>query len=239
MDKIISENIDHTLFLTLNFPDKLNCIGMEMLRQLNTVFTEAGSNDDIRAVVLQGAGDRAFSTGADIKEFEALEEDEINEWIEFGNRVFNNIEHFPKPIIALIHGFALGGGLELALACDLRIATEDAVFSSPELQHGWLPGWGGITRLKRLVGEAHAKEIIFLSEKISAEKALAIGLVHRVIDGQNIEDELNAILEILHNIQPEIFELGKRALMDHNRTTYGSDLAFDVLAAHYAKKLAR
>ena len=232
---VLSELNDGVFTITLNNPGKLNCIGMEMLRLLNEKCCEAEEKDEIKVVLLKGAGDRSFSTGGNLKEFNALSRDETVEWIQFGNNVFNRLEVLPKPTIAVIQGYAYGGGLELALACDLRVATEKASFSSPELQHGWIPGWGGLTRLRRLLGEAKAKEIVFLSEVINADEALRIGLVHRVIQSDALDEAVEKWIDSLMQLNNVVFAIAKSAIHDPNRKSSGDDLMYDVLATLYSK----
>jgi enoyl-CoA hydratase/carnithine racemase len=231
-DKIIYEQKESVGFITLNNPAKMNCMGFELLHGLNDTVEEIKTNPDVKVVVFQGAGDRAFSTGADLKEFRALSADDLKKWIVFGNEIFNKIETLNKPTIAFINGYALGGGLELALASDFRIGTQTAVLGSPELEHGWLPGWGGITRLRRLLGEIKAKEIVMLNQKLNAEESLKLGLLNR-IDDEN-KEQLNFFTHHLRNLKPQVFELAKTALQDENRTTFGTDIQFDVLAAQIA-----
>ena len=191
--------------------------------------------DGITGVVLiRGAGERAFSTGADLKEFKTLTADQTDQWIEFGNSVFNRIETVAKPTVALIHGYAIGGGLELALACDFRVGTESAILASVELQHGWLPGWGGMTRARRLIGESRAKELVMLCEKIPAKRALEMGLLTRILSGGIEDPELESLLEHLAGLDPATFRQAKTILMDPYRTTAGADLQFDILATKNA-----
>ncbi|MCP4311784.1 MAG: enoyl-CoA hydratase/isomerase family protein, partial [Bacteroidetes bacterium] len=181
-EKVLYQVTGSVAEITLNNPEKLNCMGFEMLRELDRVFGEIASNDSIRAVLICGAGERAFSTGADLKEFQSLSTSQAEEWILFGNHLFNKIALLPKPTVALLEGYVMGGGLELALACDFRLGTVRTVISSPELQHGWLPGWGGMTRLRKLLGEAKAKEVVMLNERIPAIEALSLGLISRILN---------------------------------------------------------
>jgi enoyl-CoA hydratase/carnithine racemase len=233
-NKILVDINRDVMEIILNNPDKMNCMGFEMLYELEDAIRKAASNNNVRAVLIRGAGERAFSTGADLKEFNSLPEEKTDKWIELGNDIFNTIEEFPKPCLAYINGYAIGGGFELALACDFRFASETAVLASVELQHGWLPGWGGMTRLRRLVGEAKAKEIIMLCEKIPAATALEMGLLTRVFRQGTEEKELKSILDHLTQLKSEAFKLAKSALMDQNRTTKGADIRFDVLAMQLA-----
>jgi len=227
-NKIIYEIKNNVGFITLNNPSKLNCIGFEMLNGLNEVIESIQADANVKVVVLQGAGERAFSTGADLKEFRALSEEDLKKWIVFGNEVFNKIEALNKPTIAYINGYALGGGLELALACDFRIGTETAVLGSPELEHGWLPGWGGITRLRRLIGELKAKELVMLNQKPDAKESLQMGLLNRI---DKNKEQLHLFTGHLKKLNTKVFELAKMALQDETRTTTSVDIQFDVLAA--------
>jgi enoyl-CoA hydratase/carnithine racemase len=226
--KIICEFKDNAAFITLNNAAKLNCIGFQMLYELEEALIKIEKDNEVKVVVFCGSGDRAFSTGADLKEFGLLNEVQAVEWIQLGNKVFNKIENLNKPTISYINGYAMGGGFELALSCDFRIGTETAVFCSPELQHGWLPGWGGMTRLRKLIGEAKAKEVVMLCEKIPAGKAHEMGLIHRIHSKE--EDTLTNLINYLKTIKPEAFRLAKSALMDPGRSTYGVDVQFDILA---------
>ena len=148
MSNLVLDKVwDGACHITLNRPDKHNCIDIPMLRMLNEALARAANDDAVKVIVICGAGDKAFSSGADLKAFGALSTAEIPYWIRLGNAILNRLSTLPKPTVAAIQGYAYGGGLELALACDFRIATLNAKFSSPELQRGWVPGWGGFPRL--------------------------------------------------------------------------------------------
>ena len=229
-DKVLYQVRGSVAEITLNNPEKLNCMGFEMLRELDRLVSEIASTDAIRAVLICGAGERAFSTGADLKEFRSLSTSQAEEWILFGNHLFNKIALLSKPTVALLEGYVIGGGLELALACDFRLGTFRTVISSPELQHGWLPGWGGMTRLRRLLGEARAKEVVMLNERIPATEALRLGLITRILKENGEREELDTLLDHLAKLKPAAFSLAKAALMDEGRSTEGADLQFDVLA---------
>lgn len=230
--KIIYEIKDNVGFILLNNPAKMNCMGFEMLNGLNNTIEEAKADSTVKVVVIQGAGDRAFSTGADLKEFRGLSAADLKRWIEFGNYIFNKIETLSKPTIAFINGYALGGGLELALACDFRIGTETAVLGSPELENGWLPGWGGITRLRRLIDEPKAKEVVMLNQKLNAKESLHLGLLNRIDSDK--KENLKFFMEHLGKLNLEAFELAKMVLQDETHTTYGTDIQLDVLATKIA-----
>ncbi len=231
-DFIITKFNEGLLTITLNYPQKMNCIGFDMLNGLNNAVDFAKENNEVKAILFRGAGDRAFSTGANIKEFETLKDREVKRWIEFGNDINNKIETISKPTVAFINGYAMGGGLELALACDFRLASPTAILSSPEVSNGWLPGWGGMTRVRRLVGEANAKRIILLCERLDANQALQMGLVTRVVTEEEVRDFMN----ILIGMKPIAYAMAKSVIMDATRSTSGSDVDFDVLAVKISQQ---
>jgi len=235
-EKIIIEKQKGVLMLTLNRPEKLNCIDQEMLQTLENQVDEAAKDAETRVVIFRGAGDRSFSSGADLKAFHALTKAAADEWIIVGNRLFNKIEQLPKPTIAVIQGYALGGGLELALACDFRIGTEAAVVANPELQHGWLPGWGGMARLRRLLGEAKAKEVVLLCEKIPVQEAYRLGLFTKIVSKENVADEIDKLTTHFLERSPKAFALAKSVLMDEGHGTSGTEIWFDVLAMNLARE---
>ena len=233
-DLILTELKDGVYTITLNRAEKLNCINIEMLDLLEASILKAENNKDIRIVVIKGAGERAFSTGGDLKVFNNLPERETMDWIRKGHSIFNMLENLPKPTIAVIKGYAFGGGLELALACDFRLASEKASFRLPEVLHGWPPGWGALTRLALLIGQARAKEMILLGEALQAETAYQYGLVTRVVEELKLPIALQGIIETLDAIDADAFAIAKSALQNQN-TVQPSDIAFDALAAVYAK----
>lgn len=232
--KIIYEIRNHAAYITLNNPEKLNCMGFQMLSELEDALIKAEKNKEVHLLIVKGAGEKAFSTGADLNEFKSLSEEKAVEWIEYGNKVFNTLEAMGKPTLAYIDGYAIGGGLELALACDFRIGSGKAVFSSPELRHGWLPGWGGMVRLRRLIGEAKTKEVILLCEKIKADNALAMGLLTMTVDNEE-DPKFVETVDHLKKLKPTAFKLAKAVIMDETRSTRGADLQFDILAMQIVK----
>ncbi len=171
---------DRIAIITINQPDKHNALNSERLRALFLRIQEASLNVDVRAIILTGAGDRAFVAGADIKEMASLSREQGREFGELGHAAASALEDAPQPVIAAINGFALGGGCELALACDIRLAAENAVFAQPEVSLGINPGWGTTQRLPRVVGPGMASDLIFTGRRIDAAEALRIGLVTAV-----------------------------------------------------------
>ncbi|HZO97013.1 MAG TPA: enoyl-CoA hydratase/isomerase family protein [Gaiellaceae bacterium] len=182
--------------LTLNRPERLNAIDRDLLGLLADAVADAARDDAVGCVVVTGAGERAFSAGADVTGFPALDPLGAQELMRDGQRVFASLEACPKPVIAAVNGYALGGGLELALACDLRVATATAKLGQPEIALANLPGWGGTQRLPRIVGEAIAKDLIFTGRLVDADEALAVHLVNRLTDGS----ALDAALTLAHEL---------------------------------------
>ena len=175
------DRADGVATLTLNRPEALNAFNSEQLRLLEQMLTEVAADPAIRAVVLTGAGERAFAAGADIREMAALSPEGGLAFGRLGHAVTRAVEALPQPVVAAVNGFALGGGCELAIACDIRIASENAVFAQPEVSLGIPPGWGGSQRLPRLVGPGMAAEMILAGRRVAAAEALQIGLVNRVV----------------------------------------------------------
>jgi enoyl-CoA hydratase len=175
--------------VTINRPEALNALNTTVLFNLENVLSEIERDKDLRVVVITGAG-RSFVAGADIKEMQSLNSIEAREFAEFGLRVMRRIESLTIPVIAAVNGFALGGGCELALACEIRYASEKAKFGQPEVSLGITPGFGGTQRLSRLVGLAQAKELIYTGDIIDAYKAKNIGLVNEVFSPETLDEEV-------------------------------------------------
>ena len=172
---------DHIAIVTINRPEALNAFTSDLLRELVSTFDRIAEDASIRAVILTGAGERSFVAGADIKEMAGLSQAEGRAFGELGHATPNRIAAMPQPVIAAVNGFAFGGGCELALACDFRIASDNAQFAQPEVSLGIPPGWGGSQRLPRLVGPGLAADLILTGRRIRADEALRIGLVNQVV----------------------------------------------------------
>jgi enoyl-CoA hydratase len=180
---LIVEINDKTATVWLNRPQALNALNKELLGELSSFLDEAEKNSDIRVIILAGSGEKSFVAGADIKEFSDFTGMQGENLARNGQeKVFNKIENFPKPVIAAVNGFALGGGLELAMACHFRIASENAKLGLPEVTLGLIPGYGGTQRLPKLIGKGRAAQMIFTAEMISAQKAKEFGLVNDVVE---------------------------------------------------------
>ncbi len=177
---------DEFAVITLNRPEALNALSFQILRDIGAALSEVAVSD-ARAVLFIGAGDRAFCAGADINELANRTMVEQKRGAEAGQRTFARLDSFPIPSVAIIHGYAFGGGFELAAACTFRLATANAKMGLPEIKLGLVPGYGGTQRLPRLIGEARALEIIMTGRTVEAEEALRIGMVNRLIEGDPLE----------------------------------------------------
>lgn len=175
------QQTESIVIITINRPQALNALNKEVLEELATFFSQNSQNNTIRGVVVTGEGEKAFVAGADIKELSSLSKEEALALSQKGHRLFKSIEDFPKPIIALVNGFALGGGCELAMACHIRIATENAKFGLPEVNLGLIPGYGGTQRLTQLVGRPKALELAMTGDMVTAKDAKELGLVNHVV----------------------------------------------------------
>ena len=182
METLLVERVGAITTITLNRPDKLNAINAQLLTELGDVIESIATDPLVRAVIITGAGSKAFAAGADIAELHGQDKDTGVVFAQRGQRVFNSIERLGKPVIAAVNGFALGGGCELAMACHIRFASTNARMGLPEITLGILPGYGGTQRLPRLIGTAKALEYILSCEMIPAATAHELGLVNRVLD---------------------------------------------------------
>jgi enoyl-CoA hydratase len=184
---LLTQKKARILYITINRENKLNALNVQMLEELSLVLTDGMNDEEVRGIIITGAGEKAFIAGADIKEFSSYSVEEGRQLAEEGqNKVFNVIQNSSKPIAAAINGYALGGGLELALACHIRIASNTAWLGLPEVTLGLIPGYGGTQRLAQLVGRGRALEMILTGEMINASDALNYGLVNHVV----LPDEL-------------------------------------------------
>jgi len=181
-ENILVERKERALYITVNRESKLNALNKATLAELHTAFTDAFADAEVGGVIITGAGQKAFVAGADISEFAALKSEGGQALARDGQTgVFNLIENGNKPVIAAVNGFALGGGLELAMACHIRIASDNAKMGLPEVTLGLIPGYGGTQRLTRLVGKGKALEVIMTADMITAADAHAYGLVNHVV----------------------------------------------------------
>ena len=181
LENVIYETIDSIAHITIDRPHKLNSLNSRTLTEIMEVFSLAASDPQVKAVILIGAGDKAFVAGADIEELSELNALGGKRFAERGQEIFNFIESMSKPVIAAVNGFALGGGCELCMACHIRVASENAKFGQPEVRLGIIPGFGGTQRLPRLVGKGRAIQLILTGDIIGADEAYRIGLVNKMV----------------------------------------------------------
>lgn len=219
--------------VTLNRPDKLNALDPEMLTGLEAAAAALERDETVRVVLLTGAGDRAFCVGADIHAWAALEPlDMWRHWIRDGHRVFDRWAHLRQPVIAALNGYTFGGGLELALAADLRLAAEHSELAMPEVTIGTVPGWGGTQRLPALIGPARARQLILTGDRIDAATAERWGLVNAVVPREVLIDEAQALAQRIARNAPLAVQMAKQ-LID-GAANPGANPALDALAGGLA-----
>jgi len=191
----------HTI--TIKRPSKLNALNRQTLQELYGAVIDASGDDKVRVIVITGSGDKAFVAGADIGEIREQSPTEARSFSQFGQNLMSMIQSLDKPVIAAINGYALGGGMELALACHLRVASRNARLGLPEIKLGIMPGFGGTQRLVRLVGSTLALELALSGDPISAERAYELGLVNRVVEPEELEDAVKSLAAPLVKAAPE------------------------------------
>jgi enoyl-CoA hydratase len=203
---------DRLAIVTINRPEVRNALNSEVVRQLTAVFGRLAADDQVGVILLTGAGDKAFVAGADIKEMVVKSGLEMQAFSELGRRLGEAMEGCPKPILAAINGYALGGGCEIAMACDLRLASENAKIGQAEINIGIIPGFGGSQRLPRLVGPGWAAQMILSGEPVDAATAERIGLVNRVVPADRLLEETKALARKMLDKSPVALGLAKACL---------------------------
>ncbi len=227
-EPVVLKHIDgHVATLTINRPDKLNALNIETRSRMVQELDELAHNDDVRVVVITGAGEKSFVAGADIGEFEGRGPiDQLRVMTDAS--MFRAVADFPKPTIAAINGFCLGGGCELALACDIRIASEKAKLGQPEINLGLLPGGGGTQRLPRLVGMGNAFKLLYTGDFVRADEALRIGLVDEVVPVDGLAARAKELAEAIARKSPVALALIKQAVRASARTPLDEGLQQEV-----------
>ena len=218
--------------LTINRPKALNALNSDTLTELSTVLDELGRDSSVRVVILTGSGEKAFIAGADISQMKDLTPLEGRGFAQLGQATFRKLELLPQPVIAAINGFALGGGCELALACDIRLASENAKFGQPEVSLGLTAGFGGTQRLPRLIGTGLAGELLFTGDIIDAQEAYRIGLVNRVYAFDSLLEEAQKLAQRIAGRAPIAVQLSKSAIQR------GTNLDLDSAQAYEAEVFA-
>ncbi len=220
---------DGVCLVTINRPDKLNAMNIDVANELIATFNDINSNDEIKCVILTGSGDRAFSAGADISYMSKITADESVVYAKLGQKVTNTIEHTRQPVIAAVNGFALGGGCEVAMSCDIRIASEKARLGQPEVTIGIPPGWGGTQRLMRLVGIAHAKDMVYTGRMVKADEALSMGLVNRVVPHGDLMDEVKRVADMICKNSSMGVQMSKIAMNNGRNSDLDTGLSIELL----------
>ncbi|HEY0005895.1 MAG TPA: enoyl-CoA hydratase-related protein [Pyrinomonadaceae bacterium] len=226
-ETLLVERRDRVALITINRPEKRNALNIQTREEGALVLEELREDESIRVVVFTGAGDKAFIAGADIAEF-AGRTALTQRAVMLGRSLFTAIDSFPKPVIAMVNGYCLGGGCELALACDLRIASEAASFGQPEINLGIIPGGGGTQRLTRLVGEGKAMELILTGDIINAQTALNIGLVNLVVSAEELEAKTMEMANRIAEKSPIALRMAKEAVKLASRSNLDEGLRREV-----------
>ena len=229
-DFVGTEMHDRLGIVTINRPEALNALNSRVVRELSMTIDHLSMAMDVGAIILTGAGDKAFVAGADIKEMAGLSALEMRAFSEMGRRLGDAMAGCNKPIIAAVNGYALGGGCELALACDIRIASDHAKLGQPEVNIGIIPGFGGSQRLPRIVGSGWAAELIYTGEMIDAATAERIGLVNRVVPADRLLEEAKALARKILEKSPAAIALAKACLRSAMEMPLSAGLDFETTA---------
>ena len=230
MSLITTSKTDGICTVKINRPEKLNAMNMDAAKELTEVFEKLGKDDSIKVIILTGEGDKAFSAGADIEYMSKISADESVEYAKLGQLVTGTVENVKQPTIAAINGFALGGGCELAMSCDIRIAANTAKMGQPEVTIGITPGWGGTQRLMRIVGIAKAKELVYTGKMIKAEEAREIGLVNQVVELSTLMDETMKMAKTIAGNSAIAVRMSKVAMNKGRNADLDTGLGIELLA---------
>ena len=228
MDTILIAKEGNVATITINRPKALNVLSTTVLTELNAALDEVAADPNVYALIITGAGEKSFVAGADIAEMKDKSVEEAAAYGKFGNEVFRKIETFRCPVIAAVNGFALGGGCELAMSCDIRVAADNAVFGQPEVGLGITPGFGGTQRLARLVGAGIAKEMIYTARNIKAERAAQIGLVNQVVAGADLMETVMKMAKGIAKNAPIAVAYAKKAINEGLQTDIDGGIAIEV-----------
>lgn len=201
-ENLLEQLEENILTITINRPDKLNALNKKTLQELDESITRALNDSNIKCIIITGTGNKAFVAGADISEFLGMSAKDGGELASFGQNIFNKLENSSKPVIAAINGFALGGGCELAMACHIRVASENAKFGQPEVKLGLIPGYAGTQRLTQLIGKGKALEYLMTADVISSEEALSLGLINYMVKPEQLLQKCNELAKKINAQAP-------------------------------------
>ena len=230
MSLVTTSKSDGICTVKINRPDKLNAMNMDVAKELVTLFETLGKDDSVKVIILTGEGDKAFSAGADIEYMSKISANESEEYAKLGQLVTATVENVKQPTIAAVNGFALGGGCELAMSCDIRIAANTAKMGQPEVTIGIPPGWGGTQRLMRIVGIAKAKEMVYTGKMIKAEEAREIGLVNHVVELSTLMDETMKMANMIAANSAIAVRMSKVAINKGRNADLDTGLGIELLA---------
>ncbi len=230
MSMITTSKDEGVCIVKINRPTKLNAMNIDVAREIISTFEQLDKDDSVKVIVLTGEGDKAFSAGADIEYMSKISADESEVYAKLGQEVTATVENVTKPTIAAINGFALGGGCEVAMSCDIRIASENARMGQPEVTIGIPPGWGGTQRLMRIVGIAKAKELVYTGKMIKASEAKEIGLVNNVVPLESLMDEVMNMAKTIASNATLAVHMSKTAINKGRNADLDTGLGVELLA---------
>ncbi len=232
-DNLKIDKKDNITEVKINRPKVLNALNSNVLKDLEKAFQKLDNDEETRVIILTGAGEKAFVAGADISEMKDKNSIQAKKFAESGHKAFNMIEKCSKPVVAAVNGFALGGGNELALACDMRFASDNAKFGQPEVGLGIIAGFGGTQRLSKIIGEAKAKEILFTAKNIGAEKAKKLGLVNEVVKQDELMNKVYEVAEDIAGNAPQAVKMTKEAVNYSRGRSIEEGISYETQAFSY------
>ena len=230
MTNITTQTDDGVCIVKINRPQKLNAMNIDVAKEIISTFKQLEKDDNVKVIILTGEGDKAFSAGADIEYMSKISPEESERYAKLGQELTATVENITKPTIAAVNGFALGGGCELAMSCDIRLASDNAKIGQPEVTIGIPPGWGGTQRLMRIVGIAKAKELVYTGKMVKAEEAKEIGLVNQVVPLASLQEEALKMAQQIAGCSTMGVQMSKVAINKGRNADLDTGLAIELLA---------